>query len=130
MKKELAIREVIESLKRLIREHIASVVFIIISIVLLAVYTFCSTFYIVNESAKSKHNIEKKVVELQKSELKTKLESGYALYINGEKTDVDIDEYIETMPDSSILDDQILVNEKEKQNICNTISHPFTMCHD
>ena len=115
MKKELAIREVIESLKRLIREHIASVVFIIISIVLLAIYTFCSTFYIVNESAKSKHNIEKKVVELQKSELKTKLESGYALYINGEKTDVDIDEYIETMPDSSILDDQILVNEKEKQ---------------
>ena len=54
-------------------------------------------------------------MELQKSELKTKLESGYALYINGEKTDVDIDEYIETMPDSSILDDQILVNEKEKQ---------------
>lgn len=43
------------------------------------------------------------------------MESGYALYINGEKTDVDIDEYIETMPDSSILDDQILVNEKEKQ---------------
>ena len=52
MKKELAIREVIESLKRLIREHIASVVFIIISIVLLAVYTFCSTFYIVNEISK------------------------------------------------------------------------------